>query len=302
MTPRMLLLISAARVLAGAQCVPVSDNRVLAGDMARAVPAFAGMAPEMVLGSAPAPGASRRYGSAELQRLARRYGLPLEAGAEACIVRPAEVLTRERVAAAIGASLPGARIEVVEFSRQPIPRGELRFPVTGLENGFAMRAPWLWRGAISASGQADFPVWAKVHLQISAKRVVAADDLAPGRPVVRTQLREETYQGPPGLPDLSQIVGRVPRRQIRAGAVIERQWLAEPADVVRGQRVRIEIRSGQARLFLDGEAQSSGSRGDVIAVRNPANGKILRPTVADRGSALLEAGPWRVAPAGGGDR
>ena len=99
---------------------------------------------------------------------------------------------------------------------------------------------------------------------------------APGHPIARAQLREEPYEGPPGLPDLSQVVGRVPRRPIPAGTAIREQWLDAPADVVRGERVRMEIRSGRARLILEAQAQSSGSRGEVIGVRNPANGKILR--------------------------
>jgi len=283
-------------------CVPVSGGRILAGDMARAVPAFAGIAPELALGSAPAPGARRTYDAAELARLARRYGLVVEPGVEACFVRPLETLTGERVAAAVRAAMPAAHIEVVEFSRQPIPPGELRFPISGLQANQTTTAPLLWRGAVCATGQDDFPVWVKVRIQVSGKRVIAAEALAPGRPIEATQLREESYAGPPGLPDLSQVVGWVPRRAIPAGAVIERQWLDTPADVLRGERVRVEIRSGGARVTLEGEAQSSGRRGEIVGVRNPANGKLLRATVADRGRVVLEADQEGIVLAKGGSR
>ncbi|MGA2589760.1 MAG: flagellar basal body P-ring formation chaperone FlgA [Bryobacteraceae bacterium] len=309
MTPRMLILF-AALASASAQtgsvgiqdCLPVSGERILAGDMARAAPAFAAIAPEVALGYAPAPGARRTYGAAELARLARRYGLVVEPGTEACFVRPLKTLTRERVAAALRAAMPAASIEVVEFSRQPIPPGELHFPVSGLPADQAARAPLLWHGVVSASGQDDFPVWAKVRIQISEKRVTAIETLAPGRPIERAQLREEPYEGPPGLPDLAQVVGRVPRRPIPAGAAIELQWLGAPADVVRGDVVRVEIRSGQARVLLEGQAQSSGRRGEVIGVRNPANGKILRATVADRGHVVVAADRGEIAPAEGEQR
>lgn len=297
MTRRMLLTLLAALAPASAQggsaglheCLPVSGERILAGDLAQAVPVFAAIAPELALGYAPAPGARRTYGAAELARLARRYGLAVEPGMEACFVRPVETLTGARVAAALRAAMPMARIEVVEFSRQPIPAGELRFPVSGLRADQSTSSPLLWHGVVSASGQDDFPVWAKVRIQISGKRVTATEALAPGRPIERAQLREEPYEGPPGLPDLSQIVGWVPRRPIPAGAAIERQWLDVPADVVRGERVRVEIRSGRARVILEGQAQSSGRRGELVGVRNPANGKILRATVADRGRVVLDA-------------
>jgi flagella basal body P-ring formation protein FlgA len=215
-----------------------------------------------------------------------------------CFVRPLETLTRARVAAALSAAMPAARIEVVEFSRQPIPSGELRFPVDGLQMDPAARTPLLWHGALCAPGQDDFPVWAKVRIQVSGTRVTAAESLGPGRPIERLQLREDPYDGPPGLPGLSQIVGFVPRRPIPAGAAIKRQWLDPPAEVLLGEPVRVEIRSGSARVFLEGRAQSSGKRGEIVRVRDPANGKILHATVAGRGRVVLSADEGEAAPEG----
>ena len=302
MIRRMLFLVLAALAAAAAQCLPVLGERIRAGDMARAAPAFAGIAPELDLGSAAAAGARRTYGAAELARLARRYGLSVEAGLEACFVRPVETLTGERVAAALRAAMPAARIEVLDFSRQPIPPGELRFPLSAPPAERAGGSAPLWRGVVSAPGRDDFPVWAKARIEVSGKRAIAAEALAPGRPIERCQLREEPYEGPSGLPDLSQVVGRVPRRPIAAGAAIEAEWLDSPAEVVRGERVRVEIRSGRARLLLEGEAQSSGKRGDVVGVRNPANGTILRATVVDRGRVIVAADQGEIAPDEGGNR
>ena len=302
MTLRMLLLSLAALAASTAQCLPVSGPRILAGDMARAVPIFASLAPDLALGYAPASGARRTYGAAELARLAGRYGLVVEPGMEACFTWPMETLSPVRVAAALSAAMPEAHIEVVEFSRQPIPSGELRFPPSGLRADQATRSPLLWHGVVSASGRDDFPVWAKVRIQVSGTRVTATEALVPGRPIERAQLRAEPCQGPPGLPDLSQVVGWEPRRLIPAGTVIERQWLDVPADVLRGERVRVEIRSGQARVLLEGQAESSGRRGEVIGVRNPANGRILRATVAERGRVVVSADEAEIAPAQGGNR
>jgi flagellar basal body P-ring formation protein FlgA len=302
MTPRMWLLLPVALASCGAQCLPASGVQITAGDMARAVPVFRGLPPELVLGYAPVPGARRTYGASELARLAGRYGLVVEPGVGACFARPLETLSAERVAAALRAAMPGARIEVVEFSRQPVPSGELRFPASGLQTDQASLSPLLWHGVVSASGQDDFPVWAKARIRVSGTRWIAAEALAPGRSIERAQLRAEPYEGPPGLPDLPQILGRAPRRPIPAGAAIERQWLEAPADVLRGERVNLEIRSGQARVLLEGEAQASGRLGEVIGVRNPANGKILHATVAGRGLLVVVAGRVQSAPAEEGNR
>jgi flagella basal body P-ring formation protein FlgA len=120
--------------------------------------------------------------------------------------------------------------------------------------------------------------------------------LLSGRPIERAQIRLEPYEGAPGMPDPSQIVGRAPRRPIPAGAAIEAWLLEEPEEVLRGEPVRVEVWSGRARLVLEGQAQSSGRRGETIAVRNPATGKIFSARVQDRGQVSVVPG-WS-APGG----
>ncbi|MGO4882620.1 MAG: flagellar basal body P-ring formation chaperone FlgA [Bryobacteraceae bacterium] len=288
MIPRLFLLILSA-VAAGGQCLPVSGDRILARDMARAAPVFAAVTPEVVLGSAPAPGGRTVYTAAEVARIARRYGLTAEPGVEACFIRPVEVLTRERVMAALRAAMPTARIELIDFSRQPVPRGELGFSLKVLMTDAAADAARMWHGAICAPGQADFPVWAKVRIQVAGQRVVSLEALAAGRPIERAQLREESYVGRPGLPDLNQVTSYVPRRPIPAGTVIEAQWLDPPEDIVRGELVRLEVRSGRARVRVVAIAEASGRRGDFIAVRITDNGKIVRAHVVDRLLVALAA-------------
>ena len=180
MTSRILLFTFCSMGFA-ADCVPVAGERVLAGDLARAVPAFAGLPPELALGYAPAPGSRRAYSAAELARLAGRYGLTIEPGLEACLARPAGTLTPERVTAAMLATVPQARIEVLELSRQPVPLGELHFPISGLSGAQASEpaSSRLWRGQVRQPGRDDFPIWAKVRILISGTRAVASDELLP---------------------------------------------------------------------------------------------------------------------------
>ena len=297
MTSRILLFTFCSIGFA-ADCIPVAGERILAGDMARAVPAFAGLPPELALGYAPAPGSRRAYSAAELARLAGRYGLTVEPGVDACLARPAGTLTRERVTAAMQATVPKAHIEVLELSRQPVPPGEIRFPISGLSAAPASEpaSARLWRGQVRQPGQDDFPVWAKVRVLVSGTRAIASEELLSGRPIERAQIRLEPYEGAPGMPDPSQIVGRAPRRPIPAGAAIEAWLLEEPEEVLRGEPVRVEVWSGRARLVLEGQAQSSGRRGETIAVRNPATGKIFSARVQDRGQVSVVPG-WS-APGG----
>jgi flagella basal body P-ring formation protein FlgA len=292
MTWRVLWLIPGLWRAALAGCIPVPGERIVARDLARALPAFAALPPDLALGYAPSPGAVRTYAAAEVSRLARRYGLTVEPGAQACFLGPVETLTGERVAAAMQAAMPGARIEVLEFSRQPVPPGELQFPLSGLAASPVSGPPpvVLWRGHIRRPGQDDFPVWAKARIRVSGTRAVAAEALPPGRPIARAQVRLEAYEGPVPFPALSEVVGRAPRRPIAAGEAILPQWLEQPKEVLRGERVRVEVRSGQTRLLLEGQAQSAGRRGETIPVRNPASGRVFRARVQERGRVAVTAG------------
>ena len=292
MTWRVLWLTLSSMGMAVAGCLPVAGERILARDLARVLPAFAALPPDLALGYAPSPGGIRTFAAAELSRLARRYGLAIETSAEACFLGPVETLTGARVEAAMRAAMPTARIEVVEFSRQPVPPGELLFPGSGLAAAQASgpSTVLLWRGHIRRPGQDDFPVWAKARIRLSGTRTRAAEALPAGQPIERAQLRMEAYEGAARFPELSQIVGRVPRRPIAPGEVILPQWIEEPKDVQRGEKVRVEVRIGQARLLLEGQAQSAGRRGEMIPVRNPASGKVFRARVEDRGQVSVMAG------------
>ena len=178
------------------------------------------------------------------------------------------------------------------MSRQPVPAGALLFSISDLSSAPASDrgSTQLWRGHIRKSGRDDFPVWAKVRIVVSGTRAVATEQLLPGRPIERAQIRLESYQGPPGIPDPAQIIGRAPRRPIAAGTAIEARFFEEPEEVQRGESVRVEVLSGRARLVLEGQAQSSGRRGEMVAVRNPSSGKIFRARVQDRGQVSVAPG------------
>lgn len=282
-----------------ASCLAVREERILARDLAAVLPEFAALPPNLALGYAPAPGGVRTFTNGELARLARRYGFEVEKNAKACFVGAIETLTRARVEAAMQSALPGAGIEVLDFSRQPVPAGELHFPIAGLAAPQASATPsaLLWRGQIVRSGQSDFPVWAKARIRMRSARTVAVETIRPGRPVESVQIRVEAYDGPARFPVPAQIVGRISRRTISAGETILAQWLEQPPEVQRGERVQVEVRSGSARLLLEGQAQSAGRRGDWIPIRNPASGRVFRARVQDRKQVSVTPG-WS-APSGG---
>lgn len=148
-------------LLAVAACLPVDGDRILIGDLARAIPAFAESDATESIGYSPAPGAQRRFSAGELSRLAARKGVTATVE-PVCFERKSEGLTRERVLAALRESLPeGAELELLEFSQTRVPSGSIEFPLSGLTA--SPRGPSLWRGRAKYGTAQSTPVWAKVR-------------------------------------------------------------------------------------------------------------------------------------------
>jgi flagella basal body P-ring formation protein FlgA len=292
MIPTLLLA-----ALAG--CLPVEGSKVTAADLARADVRFAALEPGTAFGYAPAPGAHRIFRRAELTRLAASQNLSLDGGADICVMRALEPLDPERLLDSMRAALAPleALIELVETARFQVPLGVLEFPASGLARPPLgdPAAAVIWRGYVRYAGGSRYPIWAKVKVSIHVTRIVAAEDLRPGRPIQAGQVREETGGGfPAGDPlvsTLEEVVGRVPRRVIPAGSPIARAALALARDVERGDPVRVEASAGSASVELSGRAETGGAVGDTVVVRNPGSGKSFKARVSGKGSVAVGATP-----------
>jgi flagellar basal body P-ring formation protein FlgA len=272
----------AALALAGCLAVDPAADQILLGDLASAFPAAVSLPKDTVIGFAPAPGVERRFETAELRRIGARFNLP-EPEREICISRPAAPVDPARIVEALRAALPDARIELLDYSRYPVPEGPLEFATAGLRGA-------LWTGAVRYGGRHRASVWARVQVTIQATRVIATRNLAAGVRIDAADLRIETRDDVPGpepmLSDPAAIAGMIPRRSIRAGEAIRSSWLAPAKAVARGETVDVEVRAGGALLRLPAEALASGSVGQTILVRNPESNR--------RFPARIEA-PGKVA-------
>jgi flagella basal body P-ring formation protein FlgA len=280
-----------------AGCLPVESEMILARELAPADAAFAALPPETSFGYAPVPGSRRILRAPELIRLAAPHELPLTPGAEVCVVRSLEPLSKERLIASMRASLtdPEARLEVVESSGFGVPRGELRFPLSGLRSP-PLRTPdqpVLWKGYVEYAGRRRYPIWARVRIRVSTVRVVARQNLLAGQVVEQGQLALETGEGFPtrevSARSIDQVAGRILRRGVRAGSEVPLALLQEAKEVERGDKVRIEAASGRATVAITGRAESSGSHGDTVVVRNLGSGKSFKARVEGKGAVVVEA-------------
>lgn len=283
-----------------APCEIISNDRILGEDLAKAVPAFRGKIPgDAVIGYSPAPGARRFLGSTELRRIGSPYGVEVTPDTHACFQWRLQSLSGDAVRAAIRESLqaPNARIDVLAISRDQAPAGKLTFPLSGLlaSTLTGPDTPVTWRGEVQYGGSHQFSVWARVKISATMTRVVATELILPGQTVMPGEVRIETYDDFPLRNDiarnLDEVIGRMPRRALRAGLPVFRADLIEPFQVQRGDTVYVTAIAGATQLHMPAVAEMPGRQGDTITLRNPHSGKVFHARIEGKDRALLMVWP-----------
>ncbi len=295
---KLALILMNVAVMLGADCVPIAHDKIVARDLAGVIPVFGSLDPETVIGFAPFPGVQRVLSSRELLMLARRQGLETDTAIPSvCVQRAVRPIDRGEMNAALVAALgvADANLNLLGFSNQLIPAGHLEFAVAGLNKppADAPDTPVIWRGRLVYDGNRSLAVWAKVRITVKRSAVVAAERIPAGTAIRPDQLKlNATVQFPfsgPYLDSISQAAGRVARQNLPAGQRIAPASLAEPTQILQGERVHVHVVDGQATLSLEAFAQSAGSKGDVIVLRNPATGKSFRGVVEDKGRVIVRS-------------
>ena len=279
----------AAFALAACLAVGSGSDQIVAGDLVASLPEWASVPPQTPLGLAPAPGVQRVLRVPELRRLAERWKLPAT-DREVCVTRPAAPISSERMFAAMRKELPKAEIEILEFSRAPAPEGDLVFPLARLRQ---TPAGGYWDGYVAYAGKQRFSIWARVKVRLSVPRVIAIDALPQGVPVTAAQLRLEMRDEIPGAgfaASPEEIVGRLPKRSIVAGAALRTEWLDAPKAVLRGDTVQVEVSLGGTHLKLEAVAEASGVIGETIPIQNPTSKQRFPARIQAPGRVVVMKG------------
>jgi flagella basal body P-ring formation protein FlgA len=291
----LALILAAAAAPAPGACVPVSSDKVVTGDLVDVVPLLRELAPDTLLGYTPLPGTVRVISGRELTLIALRQGVILSDVPDVCIARALRVITQTEMQAALEAALGirDAKLDLEEFSSQPLPPGRLDFQRSTLSQPppIAPDSPVIWRGRLVYDQHHSAAVWAKVRITVDRSIFVAAQDIAAGAIIRDDEIRAATISefplSAPPLDSQAEIAGKAARRSIRAGQRITAAALEEPKDVVRGDIVQVRVVDGQATLSFDGIAASSGKKGDTILVHNSASGRNFRAVIEEKGKAVV---------------
>lgn len=286
-----MLLAVAFTISASAACLPVTGDRILASDLARADQRFAALPATLQIGYTPVPGMNRTFAALELKQIAHANGIAWSNNTEVCFELPMHAPTETEFTDSMRRSLPpSAELHLVEIGHAAIPAGKIEFPLTGLEPPNTENAQ-LWRGFVQYTETRRLPVWARVKVTVTRAAVVPAKDLAPGVPIEAASLRLETISGPlareSSASRIEDVAGRVVRRSVRAGSEIPLSVLEDAPVVRRGDLVRVEVRSGSAVLHFDAVAESNARAGEFADLRNPESGRIFRARAEAESKAVV---------------
>jgi flagella basal body P-ring formation protein FlgA len=270
------------------QCITIAGDKILAGDLAKAVPEFAAAPADAVLSFAPIPGLTRIFNASDIARFAKRFQTPLGEGSlrSVCFESPAAVLTEDQIRTAILSAIhwPVVSLKIFDYIRSPMPPGRLEFRDAGLTES-TLNPTTTWRGRLVMDTGHTFPVWAKVSIVVEAKMLISARPIEKNTVLTSEDVAyssEASFPLPEGvLLSADEATGRSALRSLGKGSPILKWMLEQPLEVVQGQVVHVDAVCGDAHLGFEGRAQTSGRRGDEITVRNP-NGRSFRAKVIDK--------------------
>lgn len=121
-----------------------------------------------------------------------------------------------------------------------------------------------------------------IRANIAVDAVVLVHDLKAGTPIDASSLKLEhrdVTPTPGAVTNIDAVVGKTSRRALRAGQLVDRRWLNESVLVKRSAKVTIVARNAGVEVHVAAEALQTGKRGEVISVKNSANGTVIRARV-----------------------
>jgi flagella basal body P-ring formation protein FlgA len=284
--------------LARAACIAVPSSHLFARDLSMTIPLFQELDPDTIIGFAPFPGTVRVLSSHDVALTARRYGLafpPGEIAPSACVERILRHLSLDEMRLALLSALDitGVQLEILDFSNQALPPGQLSFQRALLNKppGDNPQASVIWRGKLIYDDRRSLVVWAKIRVSVDRKMFVAKETIPKGTVIRADQIATTRVRQFPAIESATGsplvVVGKVARRTLVAGQPIGADELDTFKDVARGATVHVRAIDGGASIRFDAIAQASGQKGDIIMVHNPSSGRNFRALVEGQGQVVV---------------
>jgi flagella basal body P-ring formation protein FlgA len=139
--------------------------------------------------------------------------------------------------------------------------------------------------AAESAGKEQARLWVKADLRIFEEVVVSSQPLVSNEIVtgkdVRLERRDVSTLNARPFYRLDDVVGQQVTRAISVNETLTQRNLNRPTLMRRGNAVMLVYETGGLRVEMPGTAEENGRAGELIQVKNPSSGKLLRGRVLD---------------------
>jgi flagella basal body P-ring formation protein FlgA len=111
------------------------------------------------------------------------------------------------------------------------------------------------------------------------------------RPEDLTYGKVASFAVPPDAPrDADQVIGKVARRPLRAGAAVASRDVSDPQVIKTNDTVQVIYRADGVSLVLQGVAMGSAAVGDPVEIMNPVSKKAIQAIASGADEAVVGPG------------
>ena len=281
-------------------CLIIDRPQVTAEDLAKRLPEFQRLPASTVLTAAPGYSLRRDLPSSTLRAWAQNFGIETGPFEPICLYRSSasaldiawEAELRDALDSLFGLKPGPGEIEVLEHAVAPGPPGKLSLERSALSFE-AQRQHYLWRGKLIGDGS-----YAAVRIRFAfhrrQTRLTTARSLSAGRILTREDIDsiEEAWRpgNSKGAILVEAPVGKVLRRSLPKGTVLEPLHLTEAPLIQQGDTVELYSTAGEATIRTSAIARGKARLGDPLLVSTLEGKKLLRAIAVGPGKVEIQSG------------
>ncbi len=305
---RTLMAIAALTLTLAAASADAAQTRdvvTVTGDFVRLGDLFEGIGEKatVAIAHAPAPGVRAVYNATRLASLAYSHGIawrPVSRFDRVIVKRASQIISREEIHAALRSELEKrgiAKGSEVEFTnRRTTVHLPIGVPATlAVQNLNYERRTGRFTATVTAP--ADHPsavslvvtgrVYKVIEVPVLNRRVpkgetITADDIDWIR-LPATQVRRNI------IVDEGRLLGKAPRRGLRAGQPIRNGDVRAPVVVAKGSLVTMILRTPSMVLTSKGRAIENGAIGDTVKIMNTRSKTVIEAVVAGANRVIVSS-------------
>ncbi|MCH9050535.1 MAG: flagellar basal body P-ring formation protein FlgA [Proteobacteria bacterium] len=296
---RTLMAIAALTLILAAASADAAQTRdvvTVKGDLVRLGDLFEGIGEKasVAIARAPVPGGRAVYNATRLASFAYSHGIawrPVSRFDRVIIERASQIIGREEIHAALRGELEKrgiARGSEVEFtSRRTYFHLPIGVPATlAVQNLNYQRRTGRFTATVTAPADHPSPaslvvtgrVYKVIEVPVLNRRVpkggvITADDIDWVR-LPAMQVRRNI------IVDEDRLIGKTPRRGLRAGQPIRNGDVRAPVVVAKGSLVTMILKTRSMVLTSKGRAIENGAIGDTVKIMNTRSKTVIEAVVA----------------------